>query len=71
MVGDDGVIVFNLHGQWTCDDPDAMVLLENSLMVRVVKKSSAGDVCVYFLSVIHTAEDLKKMDVYSDLVSMP
>ena len=50
VVGDDGVIVVSLDGQWTCDnEPDAMALSENSLMVRTVKKSSAGEVRVFLI----------------------
>ena len=52
IVGDNGVIVVSLDGQWTCDDPDAMALSENSLMVRTVK-SSEGKVCLFILSVNH------------------
>ena len=44
VVGDDGVVVVSLDGQWTSDDPDAMVLSGNSLMVRTMKKTSAGEV---------------------------
>lgn len=50
VVGDDGVIVVSLDGQWTCDEPDADA---NSLMVRTVKESS-GEVGISFLSVIHS-----------------
>ena len=42
IVGDDGVIVVSLDGQWTCDESDAIALSENSLMIRTVKKSSEG-----------------------------
>ena len=48
VIGDDGVIIVSLDGQWKCDDPDAMVLSENSLMVRAVKKSS-GEVRVFVI----------------------
>lgn len=34
MVGDDGVIVVSLDGQWTSDEPDVS---GNNLMVRTVK----------------------------------
>ena len=53
VVGDDGVVVVSLDGQWTCDDPDAMVLPENSLMVRTVKKCSSGEVCEISYPPIH------------------
>ena len=42
IVGDDGVVVVSLDGQWTCDEPDAIGLSANSSMVRTVKKSSGG-----------------------------
>ena len=42
VIGDDGVIVVSLDGQWTCDESDAIALSENSLMIRTVKKSSEG-----------------------------
>ena len=49
VVGADGVIVVSLDGQWTCDDPEAMTLSENILMVRTVKSSSGGEVCVFLI----------------------
>ena len=49
VVGDDGVVVVSLDGQWSCDDPDAMVLSENSLMVRTVQKCSSGEVCEFLI----------------------
>jgi hypothetical protein len=51
VVGVDGVIVASLDGQWTCDDPDAIVLSENSLMARTVKLSSAGEVCLLLIRI--------------------
>jgi hypothetical protein len=46
VVGDDGVVVVSLDGQWTCED---IALSESSLMVRTVKKSS-GEVRISYPS---------------------
>ena len=61
IVGDDGVIVVSLDGQWTCDESDAMVLSENSLMVRTVKTSS-GEVRVFYIC------QLFKLNPYFQLI---
>jgi tRNA (guanine-N(7)-)-methyltransferase subunit TRM82 len=53
IVGDDGVVVVSLDGQWICADADATGLSENSLMVRTVKKCS-GEVrisCLLFIPI--------------------
>ena len=57
IVGDNGVIVVSLDGQWTCDDPDAIALSENSLMVRTVKNSS-GNVGISYPSLLFKIESL-------------
>ena len=61
VVADDGVIVVSLDGQWTCDEPDAMALSENHLMVRTVKTSS-GKVRVFL------NRQLLKLNPYFQLV---
>ena len=42
FVEDDGVIVVSLDGRWISDEPDAIALSENSLMVRTVKMCQSG-----------------------------
>ncbi|KAF8817442.1 hypothetical protein BYT27DRAFT_7227146 [Phlegmacium glaucopus] len=78
MVGDGGVVVISLDGQWTSDEPDPIAVAGNSLMVRMVKMSSKGVRISYtrrssqlFKSISTNTEDLKKLDLYSDLTLMP
>lgn len=83
IVGDDGVIVVSLDGQWSSGEPDGTALSENSPMVRTVKKS-LGELIETFdthKSLIDSlnfkgllpagTEDFKKLDLYNDLTSMP
>ena len=70
IVGDDGVVVVSLDGQWTCDEPGAFGLSDNSLMVRTVKKSSEG-VRIYhrsFILVIHYFQLIETFETRKSLI---
>jgi len=63
MVGEDGVIIVSLDGQWTSDEPDAIAAVGNNLMVKTVKMSSSG-VCIRYSPLlsklmIHISSSLK------------